>query len=100
MRSLRSASFDVPAGSVASDGFNRRLSRGAWHGDVDQKLGGLEQFVHGLLREWGVRNEREGQRQTKHAGVEQSGCQTKHARDEEKMALSLPRRGVALRAGQ
>ena len=72
MRSLRSASFDVPAGSVASDGFNRRLSRGARHGDVDQKLGRLEQFVHGLLRERGVRNKREGQRQTKHAGVKQN----------------------------
>ena len=85
MRSLRSASFDVPAGSVASDGFNRRLSRGAWHGDVDQKLGGLEQFVHGLLRGRGVRDKREGQRQTKHAGVKQNVGEIKRKR-----SFSLP----------
>ena len=102
--SLRSASFDVPAGRVASDGFNRGFGRGAGHGDVDQKLRGLEQFVHGFLREWGgVRNKREGQRQTKHAGVKRSGCRTKHAREKRKnvpLPPTLPRRGVALRAGQ
>lgn len=104
MWSLRSASFDVPAGRVASDGFNRGFGRGAGHGDVDQKLGGLEQFVHGFLREWGgVRNKREGQRQTKRAGVKRSGCRTKHAREKRKnvpLPPTLPRRGVALRAGQ
>lgn len=45
---------------------------------MDQKLGGLEQFVHGLLREWGVRNKREGlsvkrnMRASNKAGVKQN----------------------------
>ncbi len=63
---------------------------------MDQKLGGLEQFVHGLLREWGVRNKREGlsvkrnMRASNKAGVKQNMREMKKKWPSPSLAAASP----------